>query len=253
MQPLSGVTCNPTITCDDSFGSDVNVGGIAGSVSGAAEVAFEGNTKAQATINTGTALNGNTRIGGAVGYVADVAATVNVASLEVGGTIAANDSASNKIAQVGGFIGCIAQSTYTEGKIASSAEKNVSITGLSFNSFSMTVGKSGDKLNGAGGLLGYSWGNAVVTIGDSSINKDANSYALKTANASVTADNSKELGGLVYAASGHWIINDYALDLSGATINAKSDNATMLGVLIGRGARLKPREYMAPSPIRVCT
>lgn len=238
---LSGVTCNPIITCDDMFGSDVNIGGIAGSVTGAAEVAFEGNTKAQATINTGTALNGNTRIGGAVGYVADVAATVNVASLEVGGTIAANDSASNKIAQVGGFIGCIAQSTYTEGKIASSAEKNVSITGLSFNSFSMTVGKSGDKLNGAGGLLGYSWGNAVVTIGDSSINKDANSYALKTANASVTADNSKELGGLVYAASGHWIINDYALDLSGATINAKSDNATMLGVLVGRGSKVKTK------------
>lgn len=236
---LSGVTCNPIITCDDTFGNDANVGGVAGSVSGAAEVAFEGNTKAQATINTGTALNGNTRIGGAVGYVADVAATVNVASLEVGGTIAANDSASNKIAQVGGFIGCIAQSTYTEGKIASSAEKNVSITGLTFDSFSMTVGKSGDKLNGAGGLLGYSWGNAIVTIGDSSINKDASSYALKTTNASITADNSKELGGLVYAASGHWIINDYALDLSGATINAKSDNAMMLGVLVGRGSKVK--------------
>lgn len=243
---LSGVTCNPIITCDDTFDSDVNIGGIAGSVTGGGIVTFDsgstsGNTKAQATINTGTALNGNTRIGGAVGYVADVAATVNVASLEVGGMITANDSASNKIAQVGGFIGCIAQSTYTEGEIASSAEKNVSITGLSFNSFSMTVGKSGDKLNGAGGLLGYSWGNAVVTIGDSSINKDANSYALKTANASVTADNSKELGGLVYAASGHWIINDYALDLSGATINAKSDNATMLGVLVGRGSKVKTK------------
>ena len=243
---LSGVTCNPIITCDDTFGSDVNIGGIAGSVTGGGIVTFDsgstsGNTKAQATINTGTALNGNTRIGGAVGYVADVAATVNVASLEVGGTITANDSASNKIAQIGGLIGCIAQSTYTEGKIASSAEKNVSITGLSFNSFSMTAGKSGDKLNGAGGLLGYSWGNAVVTIGDSSINKDANSYALKTANTSVTADNSKELGGLVYAASGHWIINDYALDLSGATINAKSDNATMLGVLVGRGSKVKTK------------
>ena len=239
---LSGVTCNPTITCDDSFGNDVNIGGIAGSVTGGGIVTFDssnmsGSTKAQATINTGTALNGNTRIGGAVGYVVDVAATVNVASLEVGEMITANDSASNKIAQIGGLIGCIAQSTYTEGKIASSAEKNVNITGLTFDSFSMTVGKSGDKLNGAGGLLGYSWGNAVVTIGDSSINKDANSYALKTANASVTADNSKELGGLVYAASGHWIINDYALDLSGTTIKAES--ATTLGVLVGRGSKVK--------------
>lgn len=247
---LSGVTCNPIITCDDTFGSDVNIGGIAGSVSGGGTVTFDsgstsGNTKAQATINTGTALNGNTRIGGAVGYVADVAATVNVASLEVGGTITANDSASNKIAQIGGLIGCIAQSTYTEGKIASSAEKNVNITGLTFDSFSMTVGKSGDKLNGAGGLLGYSWGNAVVTIGDSSINKDANSYALKTANASVAADNSKELGGLVYAASGHWIINDYALDLSDTTIKAES--ATTLGVLVGRGSKVGVGVYGSES------
>ena len=247
---LSGVTCNPIITCDDTFGSDVNIGGIAGSVSGGGTVTFDsgstsGNTKAQATINTGIALNGNTRIGGAVGYVADVAATVNVASLEVGGMITANDSASNKIAQIGGLVGCIAQSTYTEGKIASSAEKNVSITGLSFNSFSMTVGKSGDKLNGAGGLLGYSWGNAVVTIGDSSINKDASSYALKTTNASITADNSKELGGLVYAASGHWIINDYALDLSGTTIKAES--ATTLGVLVGRGSKVGAGVYGSES------
>lgn len=247
---LSGVTCNPIITCDDTFGSDVNIGGIAGSVSGGGTVTFDsgstsGNTKTQATINTGTALNGNTRIGGAIGYVADVAATVNVASLEVGGTITANDSASNKIAQIGGLIGCIAQSTYTEGKIASSAEKNVNITGLTFDSFSMTVGKSGDKLNGAGGLLGYSWGNAVVTIGDSSINKDASSYALKTTNASITADNSKELGGLVYAASGHWIIDDYAIDLSDTTIKAES--ATTLGVLVGRGSKVGAGVYGSES------
>ncbi len=231
---FSGVTCNPIITCDDTFGNDANVGGIAGSMSGAGTIAFNGNTngntKTQATINAGAALNGNTRIGAAVGYVADVAATVNVVSLEVGGTITANDSASDKIAQIGGLIGCIAQG-------AAANTTKVNITGLTFDSFSMTVGKSGDAKNGAGGLLGYSWGNAIVTIGDSSINKDANSYALKTINASITADNSKELGGLVYAASGHWIINDYAIDFSGATIAAQK--ATMLGALVGRGSKVK--------------
>lgn len=243
---LNGVTCKPTIACDDTFGNDVNIGGIAGSVSGAGAVSFEGGAKAQATINTGSTLKGNTRIGGAVGYVADVAATVNVASLEIGGKIAASDSASGKKAQVGGFIGCITQSTYgKDGKIASSAEKSVSITGLSFNSFSMTVGKSGDAKNGAGGLLGYSWGNAVVTIGDGSINKGASSYALKTTSTSIIADNSGELGGLVYAASGHWIINNYAIDLSDATINSKS--ATMLGLLVGRGSKVAAGAYGSES------
>ena len=240
---LDNVVCGPVrestklaITCDDTFGNDVNVGGIAGSVTGAATVAFNGNSNARAIIKTGGTLKGNTRIGGTIGYAADVALTFSVASLQVGGSIEAGESASSKkTAQVGGFIGCITQSTYKEGKIASSAEKNVNISGLSFNSFKMNVGKNGDPKKGAGGLLGYSWGSANVTIGDANKNTSDSTYALKVAESSVTASDSTELGGLVYAASGHWIINDYAIDLSGATINA--DNAAVLGLLISRGGR----------------
>lgn len=224
---LSGVTCKTNIACDDTFGNEVNIGGIAGSVSAASTVAFEGNSKAQATITKAQTLNGNMRIGGAIGCVGDYTSTFNVARLEVGGSIETGNCASGKIAQVGGFIGCIAQG---------SNEKNVTITGLSFSEFAMTVGKNGDKFNGAGGLLGYSWGNAIVTIGDTAANTSGSTYALKTTNnTTVTANGSTEVGGLVYAASGHWIINDYAIDLSNATINA--DKATVLGLLIGRGGR----------------
>ena len=239
---LGGVTCNAAITCDDTFGNDANIGGIAGSVSGGGTVTVDsgntsGNTKAQATINTGAALNGNTRIGGAIGYVGDYVSTFDVKSLQVSDSIDSKASStadskfdvkSAKIAQVGGFIGCIAQG---------SQQKNVNITGLSFNSFNMTVGKNGDAKNGAGGLLGYSWGNTVVTIGDSTKNTSDSTYALKTNNASITANSAGELGGLVYAASGHWIINDYAIDLSKATIDA--DKAKVLGLLIGRGSRVE--------------
>ena len=225
--PLSGVTCKTNIACDDTFGNEVNIGGIAGSVSAASTVAFEGNSKAQATITKAQTLNGNMRIGGAIGYVGDYTSTFNVTGLEVAGEIKTGDCAGGKIAQVGGFIGCIVQG---------SNEKNVTITGLSFSEFAMTVGKNGDKLNGAGGLLGYSWGNASVTIGGAAANTSDSTYALKTTNnTTVTANGSTEVGGLVYAASGHWIINDYAIDLSNATINA--DKATVLGLLIGRGGR----------------
>lgn len=224
---LSGVTCKTNIACDDTFANDVNIGGIAGSVSAASTVAFEGNSKAQATITKAQTLNGNSRIGGAIGYVSDCASTFNVTGLEVGGEIKTGDCAGGKIAQVGGLIGCIVQG---------SNEKNVTITGLSFSEFAMTVGMNGDKLNGAGGLLGYSWGNAIVTIGDAAANTSGGTYALKTTNnTTVTANSSTEVGGLVYAASGHWIVNDYAIDLSNATINA--DKATVLGLLIGRGGR----------------
>ena len=223
---LSGVTCKTNIACDDTFSNEVNIGGIAGSVSAASTVAFEGNSKAQATITKAQTLNGNMRIGGAIGYVGDYTSTFNVTGLEVAGEIKTGDCAGGKIAQVGGFIGCIVQG---------SNEKNVTITGLSFSEFAMTVGKNGDKLNGAGGLLGYSWGNAIVTIGDAANTSDS-TYALKTTNnTTVTANSSTEVGGLVYAASGYWIVNDYAIDLSNATINA--DKAAVLGLLIGRGGR----------------
>lgn len=224
---LSGVTRKTNIACDDTFGNEVNIGGIAGSVSAASTVAFEGNSKAQATITKAQTLNGNMRIGGAIGYVGDYTSTFNVTRLEVGGKIKTGDCAGGKIAQVGGFIGCIVQG---------SNEKNVTITGLSFSRFTMNVGKNGDAKNGAGGLLGYSWGNAIVTIGDAAASASDNAYALKTtSNTTVTANSSTEVGGLVYAASGYWIINDYAIDLSNATINV--DKATVLGLLIGRGGR----------------
>lgn len=229
---LSGVTCKTNIACDDTFANDVNIGGIAGSVSAASTVAFEGNSKAQATITKAQTLNGNMRIGGAIGYVGDYISTFNVTGLEVGGEIKTGDCAGGKIAQVGGLIGCIVQG---------SNKKSVTITGLSFSRFAMTVGKNGDKLNGAGGLLGYSWGNAVVTIGDADANTSDSTYALKTSNnATVTADNSTEVGGLVYAASGHWIINDYAINLNGAVFSAT--DATAFGVLIARASKTENKD-----------
>lgn len=223
---LSGVTCKTNIACDDTFANDVNIGGIAGSVLAASTVAFKDNSRAQATIAATKTLNGNMRIGGAIGYVGDYGSSFNVAGLEVTGSIETGDCAGGKIAQVGGLIGCIVQG---------SNEKKVTITGLSFSEFAMTVGKNGDKLNGAGGLLGYSWGNAIVTIGDTAANTSDSTYALKTSNnTTVTANSSTEVGGLVYAASGHWIINKYAINLANASFTANS--ATTLGVLIARGS-----------------
>lgn len=223
---LSGATCKTNIACDDTFANDVNIGGIAGSASAASTVTLQGNSKAQATITAARTLNGNMRVGGAVGYVSDYASTFNVAGLEVGGSIETGNCASGKIAQVGGFIGCIVQG---------SNKKSVTITGLSFSGFAMIVGVNGDKFNGAGGLLGYSWGNAIVTIGNAAVNANDGAYALKTANnTAVTANSSTEVGGLVYAASGHWIVNNYAINLANASFTA--NNATTLGVLIARGS-----------------
>ena len=246
---LLGTTCETNIACDDTFGNDVNIGGIAGSVTADATVDFNNTTKAQATISTSATCYGNARIGGAIGRMGDVESKLNVASLRVAGSInsGASSTANNdkfnadtaKIIQTGGFIGCITQG---------SKKKYVNITGLGFDGFKMTVGENGDKYNGAGGLLGYSWGNTTVTIGAAAANTSSSTYALKTSNnttvtvkRSTTTKSSTEVGGLVYAASGQWIINDYAIDLSDATINAES--ATTLGLLVGRGSRVAAGTY----------
>ena len=228
---FTGAVAKAAIACDQTFTNAANVGGIAGSVTGAATVTFEANgnnaSAAQATIAFPNELMGGATIGGAIGWVNDNTTNVNVTKLTVGGALNVANAARGKIVQAGGLIGSIAQG---------SNKKYVTITGLSFDEFKMTVGKNGDKLNGAGGLLGYSWGNTIVTIGKDGVNTGVDTYALKTSdNTTVTANNSTEVGGLVYAASGHWIINDYAIDLSKAIINA--DKATVLGLLIGRGGR----------------
>ena len=99
----------------------------------------------------------------------------------------------------------------------------------------MNVGKCDNRKNGAGGLLGYSWGNALVNIGGA---EGANAYALSVADggASVTANSAAELGGLVYASSGHWVIDEKAIDLGNASFAASS--ADTFGLLVCRGGRI---------------
>ena len=230
---LSGATFKSSITYSSSFGGNIiRVGGIAGA-SSASEVNFESGTNAQSAITAQGTSNEETRVGGALGHVAGdtgnadgTAAVYNVKGLTIGGSITAEGS--NSIAQIGGFIGSIGQG-------GDRAYKTVNITGLTYSGFSMNVGKCDNRKNGAGGLLGYSWGNALVNIGGA---EGANAYALSVADggASVTANSAAELGGLVYASSGHWVIDEKAIDLGNASFAASS--ADTFGLLVCRGGRI---------------
>ena len=229
---ISDATFSTAIAFDSAnTGKVLNVGGIFGSVADACALTLGTGAKAQAVIKNASNA-ADIRVGEAAGYVVgDKAATINVTGLEVGGSVTASGDCSKDVrALVGGLIGYIQQGPTEKAKVV---EKTVKITGLSYESFSMSVGKNGDTRNGAGGLLGYSWGNTVVTIGDKSMNKDNGTYALKTTDSSVTANSVTEFGGLLYAMSGHLVINDYALDLSDASLSAT--NATSFGVLLARG------------------
>lgn len=219
-------------------GNVLNVGGIAGSVNTSGEndaVTLGAGAKSQASITSGDS-KADCRVGEAFGSVGDCKFTINVAGLTVGGSIAVGSNTKKNL--IGGLIGYINQG---------SAIKNVAITGLNYKDFSMTVGKNGDKKNGSGGLLGYSWGNSMVTI-----ESNATEYALSTENTTLTAENNAEFGGLVYVASGHWVIGQKAINLEGATfIAAKGESSTSysgegslrFGLLICRAAKVEKADY----------
>ena len=224
---ISGGTFSAVISYSSANANNVlNVGGIAGLVAAGCAVDLSGSAKSQAAISTGES-KADCRVGEAFGAVGDYGVNINASGLTIGGSINAGSTSAKNL--IGGFVGYIAQGDQKTG-----SKKYVNITGLHYDGFSMIVGNNGDPKNGAGGLLGYSWGNSIVTIGGDANNSDS-AYALTTNNASVTANSAAEFGGLLYVMSGHLVIQNRALDLSGACLSATS--ATSFGVLLARGAK----------------
>lgn len=215
----------------------VHVGGVFGSISGAGSLKIgsrESSSVISAKVDSKTQESGVTCVGGAVGYVSSDCVpstggkTVEVGGLTISGSIAISNGSAKTYA--GGFIGQIAQGGVDK-KGALVSVKRVEITKLDFDGF--TLATAGSKTASSGGFLGYSWAGTEVTLGDS-VNANEKSYAITTSGSCVKSTYATELGGLVYAASGHWIINDCAINLSGASFIA--NNATTLGVLIARGS-----------------
>lgn len=216
----------------------VRAGGVFGSISGAGSLKI-GNRESSSNIKANIVSKatekaperGTACIGGAVGYVdgdcvpSDAGKTVEVDGLTISGSIAINYGSVKTYA--GGFIGKISQ-----GKADLTSVKQVEITKLDFVNFNLT--SAGSSVNNSGGLLGYSWAGAEVTLGDALVNKDESSYAITTSGSSVSSATATEFGGLVYAASGHWVINNYALNLSGVTLSAPNPKAKKFGMLVCR-------------------
>ena len=240
---VGGDTSLTSVTIDAKIGYEstnkdgyVHVGSIIGGMSGAGSLKI-GNRESPSIIYAQIASKvqerGTTCVGGAVGYVAgdcvpsSAGKTVEVDGLTISGSIAINGSLKT---YAGGFIGQISQGKVDGSSGVLSSVKQVKITKLDFTNFSLATASSG--ASNSVGLLGFSWAGAEVTLGDDSVNKNDSSYAISTTSSSVSSAKATEFGGLVYAASGHWVINNYALDLSGVTLSAP--NAEKFGMLVCR-------------------
>lgn len=178
------------------------------------------NCTGSATINAG---NSAVYAGGLIGQYTGL--TLAVSNTTLSGTMTANEA---NHARLGGLVSRIANGNYNN--------VTVTLTGITVNGQTITgTGMKGSTVNevqippSCGGLLGYEWNNANVTFG----NKASHSNGLTvTGESSVTVNGTTETGGLVYAATGYWQVNDIKLQNLSVT-SANGD----LGLLICRGWR----------------
>lgn len=192
---------------------NVYVGGIAGECS--AKTVNLGSTTDTVTLSpTINVLNDGIKNAGA-NFVYAAGAfgkasgnTVNCDSVNLAGTMT---NASNSKAKMGALI---ALSDYGN-------TNTININKISIDGQNLTAGNATE----CGGLLGYLWADTTVNFQERisgyslEINQSQKTTGVSAAKASV--------GGLVYRASGKWIVNDHGINMAAGTFNAKN-----LGLLV---------------------
>lgn len=160
---------------------------------------------------------------GTIGHVKNSGSNVTVNGMTISGKLA-NSIALKKDGDktyyfygYGGLIGVVEhQSTKHEIKLNNVNVSNFNITDNSDN-------------NGTGGLLGGSWNNVNVTIGDDSTHD--NGVTVEGSKIIVENSASKTIGGLVTSSYGYWQVN--SLKYSNSSITGSS--SSVVGLIVGKG------------------
>lgn len=161
---------------------------------------------------------------GTISRIQNASTTVKVDGMEISGNLT---NSINKYTDTsdrtyyfygyGGLIGVVEhQTTKHEIKLNNVKVSNFSITDSSDN-------------NGTGGLLGGSWNNVNVTIGDNS----SHSNGVTVDGSKITVENSasKTIGGLVTSSYGYWQVNSLKYTSSGIT----NSSSSVVGLIVGKG------------------
>lgn len=258
---VSGATIKD-LTLDGSICIDANADDIYG---GAAAAQFSGNTKAEnvksdvkiimrkgeqridigmifgvdsaaanVTLNNCTSNFNMTLVGnanssyngvsaGTIGHVKNSGSNVTVNGMTISGKLA-NSIALKKDGDktyhfygYGGLIGVVEhQTTKHEIKLNNVKVSNFNITDNSDN-------------KGTGGLLGGSWNNVNVTIGDNSTHDKG--VTVDGSKITVKESASKTIGGLVTSSYGYWQVNSLKYSNFGITDSSSS----IVGLIVGKG------------------
>lgn len=160
---------------------------------------------------------------GTIGHVKNSGSNVTVNGMTISGELA-NSIALKKDGDktyyfygYGGLIGVVEhQSTKHEIKLNNVNVSNFNITDNSDN-------------KGTGGLLGGSWNNVNVTIGDNS--SHSNGVTVDGSKITVGNSASKTIGGLVTSSYGYWQVNSLKYTSSSITDSSSS----VVGLIVGKG------------------
>lgn len=163
---------------------------------------------------------------GTISRIQNASTTVKVDGMEISGNLT---NSINKYTDTsdrtyhfygyGGLIGVVEhQSTKHEIKLNNVNVSKFNITDNSDN-------------KGTGGLLGGSWNNVNVTIGDDS----THDKGVTVDNSKIIVENSasKTIGGLVTSSYGYWQVN--SLKYTSSSISSENVKASVVGLIVGKG------------------
>ncbi len=168
---------------------------------------------------TGTASGDNTNLGGVIGQIGKPEASVtwSFSGLTIKGTVESTIS-TKKNQKLAGLVA----------SLNGDNKATVNLNNIYYDGLTI----SGTASETQGGLLGYVWDNADVTVNNVSLFLDSDSTEGNDLSAStVEAKGVGGAAGLVYRATGHWEVNK--LDLTGISMQAPS--AGSVGMIVNKG------------------
>lgn len=230
-----------TVTCNIDNGNAKNsffggmIGGVYSTASGS--ISFEGCSSA-ATMNDSSG-NTSVHLGGYIAYVnsttnaveinfnaktvtipasGETPASTTTTPCGVGGSYTNSGHAKTRTVY-GGLIGAISAGTNH------TVKATVNVNNVAVDKLSITSATSSSDTDGAAGLLGYAWHDTNVNINKLDIGSGSGSTVTSTVTGGTNA------AGLVYNATGHWIVKN--ITKYNATITTASGGN--LGLLVTRG------------------
>lgn len=202
----------------------IDVGTIFGVDSAAANVTLNNCTS---NFNMTLAGNANSSYNGVsagtIGHVKNSGSNVTVNGMTISGKLA-NSIALKKDGDktyhfygYGGLIGVVEHQT---------TKHEIKLNNVKVSDFTITDNSDN---NGTGGLLGGSWNNVNVTIGDNS----THDKGVTVDGSKITVGNSasKTIGGLVTSSYGYWQVNSLKYTSSSITDSSSS----IVGLIVGKG------------------